>query len=367
MLISGTLACRIFEGLTESADPAIESPADQPDGLAPDSPEIEEADAPSLTTGGEILFQDDFSSNANGWVEETRSNDYGDMTKEVVDGVYRISILNKQSFNFVLTSIPDFRGKDFVLTLDVTIQELNASPGDLSLEFSLREADGVNGKHYSYKFYNDGSYYGEVWSTSSYESAVEILEQRSTSTLLLEPGITNTFSISADGESFTLYINEEMIDAVVDGTINEAGDLSINIGLSDADQSVTLEFDNLMIESLPSSPDAPDISDEPPAEAQPVAPPETTPSCNKWDQITLDMAGDVVCVYGIAFSHQGKSRIDFSPEKNSFFLIDGTYYYPNLAEGECVVAEKKVEVFDGKIPFMTIKGDLYKCEPWMLE
>ena len=91
------------------------------------------------------------------------------------------------------------------------------------------------------------------------------------------------------------------------------------------------------------------------------------PSCYKWDQITLDMAGETICVYGIAYSHQGQSRIDFSPEKNSFFLIDSVYYYPNLAEGSCVVAEEKVEVFDGKIPFMNIHGKLYKCEPWMLE
>jgi hypothetical protein len=96
-------------------------------------------------------------------------------------------------------------------------------------------------------------------------------------------------------------------------------------------------------------------------------PPTEAPSCYKWDQITTAMAGEEVCVYGIAYSHQGQSRIDFSPEKNSFFLIDANYYYPNLAEGVCVVARQKVEVFDGKIPFMTINGDLYKCEPWMLE
>jgi len=84
------------------------------------------------------------------------------------------------------------------------------------------------------------------------------------------------------------------------------------------------------------------------------------------------MAGKVVCVYGVAFFYelvfppQGRSRIDFSPEKNSFFLIDATYYYPNLVEGVCVVAEAEVEVFDGKIPFMTING-LYECEPWMME
>ena len=105
---------------------------------------------------------------------------------------------------------------------------------------------------------------------------------------------------------------------------------------------------------------------------RPTAPPRPTntsapPSCYKWDQITIDMAGDVVCVYGTAYSHQGQSRIDFSPEKNSFFLIDPVYYYPELGSGVCVVAEQEVEVFDGKIPFMTINGDLFKCEPWMLE
>jgi hypothetical protein len=93
-----------------------------------------------------------------------------------------------------------------------------------------------------------------------------------------------------------------------------------------------------------------------------------TPSCYRWDEITLEMAGETVCVYGKAYSHQGQSRIDFSPEKNTFFLIDPVYYYPDMAEGTCVVAEQKVEVFDKKIPFMTIKnGELYKCEPWMEE
>ena len=121
-------------------------------------------------------------------------------------------------------------------------------------------------------------------------------------------------------------------------------------------------------QSAPSNTPRPTDPPKPTNTVEPTVPPPTQePSCYKWDQITLDMAGEVVCVYGVATSHQGQSRIDFSPEKNSFFLIDSTYYYPNLSEGVCVVAEEEVEVFDGKIPFMTINGDLYKCEPWMME
>lgn len=94
---------------------------------------------------------------------------------------------------------------------------------------------------------------------------------------------------------------------------------------------------------------------------------EEEPSCYRWDQVTTSMAGQVVCVYGVAYSHQGQSRIDFSPKPNTFFLIDTVYYYPNLEAGSCVVAEEMVEVFDGRIPFMTINGKLYNCEPWMLD
>jgi len=107
---------------------------------------------------------------------------------------------------------------------------------------------------------------------------------------------------------------------------------------------------------------------QPTRTAQPAnTPTEKTPSCYRWDQITKSMAGRVVCVYGIAYSHQGQSRIDFSPKPNTFFLIDTVYYYPELESGTCVVAEEMVQVYDGKIPYMTINGDLYNCEPWMME
>ena len=69
-------------------------------------------------------------------------------------------------------------------------------------------------------------------------------------------------------------------------------------------------------EVQPAASNTPRPTDQPkPTEttAPTVPPPTQEPSCYKWDQITLDMAGEVVCVYGVATSHQGKSRIDFSP------------------------------------------------------
>ncbi|MBN1452649.1 MAG: hypothetical protein JW963_16650 [Anaerolineales bacterium] len=132
------------------------------------------------------------------------------------------------------------------------------------------------------------------------------------------------------------------------------------------EEPVSVPSATVVVEPAASNTPRPTNTARPTSTSGPTDTPEP-PSCYKWDQITLDMAGEVVCVYGVAFSHQGQSRIDFSPEKNSFFLIDTVYYYPNLSEGACVVAEEEVEVFDGKIPFMAINGKLYKCEPWMLE
>ena len=158
-----------------------------------------------------------------------------------------------------------------------------------------------------------------------------------------------------EGSTFTAYASEDGTEWQLIGTHN--GEIApAFIGLVSGQSTsapIPAQFDTFIVRELPAS-----------AETM-VSTPEA--SCYRWDEITLDMAGQVVCVYGVAYSHQGQSRIDFSPEKNSFFLIDTVYYYPNLTEGSCVVAEEKVEIFDKKIPFMTIHGKLLKCEPWMME
>ena len=120
-------------------------------------------------------------------------------------------------------------------------------------------------------------------------------------------------------------------------------------------------------EVQPVESEAPTTETEEPASSPEPTEASAESDCYRWDVITMDLAGEEVCVYGTAYSHEGQSRLDFSPEKNSFFLIDPVYFYPDLKEGSCVVAIQKVEVFDHKIPFMTLKDGLYKCEPWMME
>ena len=205
----------------------------------------------SSSTEPKILYQDDFSSNENGWVTGKQSSDYGETNREIVDGQYVLTMMGKQEYYFAINSIPDFSGEDFIISMDVTILESAVTPGDLSFEISLREVDGVNGKHYSFSLFNNSSSSGAVWPTEKYTSIVDFWNREPNNAIKLDKGITNTISVEANGATLTLYVNGQMINTVTDTTIEDAGDISINLGLNKPNQSLTIAFDNLTIKSIP--------------------------------------------------------------------------------------------------------------------
>lgn len=97
-------------------------------------------------------------------------------------------------------------------------------------------------------------------------------------------------------------------------------------------------------------------------------PTSSAPPCIRWDNITPSMTGRKVCVYGTVYSiyntNETATRIKFTSQANTFFLYDTNYIYPDLKTGDCVAAEEVVQLFDNKIPFMSVSG-LYVCESWM--
>ena len=205
----------------------------------------------SSSTEAKILYQDDFSSNGNDWRTGKQSSDYGETNRAIVDGQYVLTMMGKQDYYFAVNSIPNFSGKDFIISMDVTILESAISRGDLSLEISLREVDGINGKHYSFSLFNDSSSSGEVWPTEKYTSIIEFWNRESNDAIKLDKGITNNISVEANGTTLTLYVNGQMINTVTDTTITDGGEISINIGLNKPNQSLTIAFDNLTIKSIP--------------------------------------------------------------------------------------------------------------------
>lgn len=205
----------------------------------------------SSSTEAKILYQDDFSSNGNGWKTGKQSSDSGDIDREIVDGQYILTMVGKQDYYFAINSIPNFSGKDFIISMDVTILETAVTTSNLSIEFSLREVDGINGKHYAFSLFNNGSSSGEVWPTKEYTSIIEFWSREPNNAIQLDKGIKNTISIEANGNTLTLYVNGQMINTVTDTTINDAGEISINLGLNKPNQALTIAFDNLTIKSIP--------------------------------------------------------------------------------------------------------------------
>ncbi len=232
------LACSaVTPGAAPAVDPAATKAA-VPQAAVP-------AEIPPADTG--TLFREDFSNNDQGWDLDSTSDEYGQTTREIVDGRYVLTCTGSQDYYIVLTSIPGFVEKDFILSMDVTVLENALASGDFSIEFSLREADGIAGRHYAFIFYNDATSYGEVWPTGNYEDLVSLWENESNSAIKLKPGVKNTVRIEAIGTTFSVYINDQLVKTVTDSTILDAGEASINLALNTPGQTVKVAFDNLVI------------------------------------------------------------------------------------------------------------------------
>ena len=204
--------------------------------------------APS--TGGTILFQDAFDSNAAGWKTGTRSDSDGDLSRLVVDGKYRIAMASKTDYFYVVSSIPNSTAIDFLLSVEATITDTTATPGDFELGFTVREANGIDGKRYEFLFTNDNGYTVNLWPSSDSQNVQELLSGNLT-TARLDKGVPNTFAIEANGSTFTFSINGDKVDSFTDSPINQTGSMSLWVGLDKANQSATVDFDNLSIKSIP--------------------------------------------------------------------------------------------------------------------
>jgi len=99
-----------------------------------------------------------------------------------------------------------------------------------------------------------------------------------------------------------------------------------------------------------------------------------TPSCSTWDQVTATMEGTSMCVYGTAVSvypitgNKGNTitRINFSTQKNTFFILSKVSFFSlsaagtqqEIKSGDCVRLVDTVRLLSNgtqQIPFMQVK------------
>lgn len=72
-------------------------------------------------------------------------------------------------------------------------------------------------------------------------------------------------------------------------------------------------------------------------------------SCHRWDEITIDMEDDGVCVYGEVvekYIWNESTRLNFSKEQDTFFIQTDNQDFLLIESGDCIQATGIVIVWD---------------------
>jgi hypothetical protein len=104
------------------------------------------------------------------------------------------------------------------------------------------------GNFYRVRFDNDGRYIVALKQDGDWHI---LQDWRSSDAFRLEPDITNRFAVLAKGNTFTIYANDQELTSFEDDTLPETGRLDIGLGLDRAGDSLTIDFDELLITKAP--------------------------------------------------------------------------------------------------------------------
>ncbi len=190
----------------------------------------------------DIIFFEDFSSNANGWWVGEDSNEKSDKVNQVSDGKYQISVTSKENTRR-WNSIPDLLLKDFWFSVEATLVEASGGkPGKTSVAFIIRQNE--NADYYLIRFYDSGIY--GIHRLEDLEW-VTIVDWTRNKAIKLKRGVTNTFAFLFEGPDITVYVNDQDLVTITDTGLDEAGKIGLGIKLGEGGQTATIDFDNLLV------------------------------------------------------------------------------------------------------------------------
>lgn len=201
-----------------------------------------------------VVFEDDFSSNTIGWFEGRGEQEWGDYSIQFLNGQYRYIGKSKKPSYSVISFVPNLTIRDFRLSLEATLNEASDRTKDTHLIIEFRRNE--RGDYYLLWFNLDNTYGLGLWKDNQWR----LLHQASgNDNLKLEPGLSNTFELMAAGSQFTIYANNQLLATVTDLELNQPGAIRFGAQLTQIQQVVTVDFDNLKIEEIPLDKTRPEI------------------------------------------------------------------------------------------------------------
>ncbi|HSD84056.1 MAG TPA: protein kinase, partial [Anaerolineae bacterium] len=193
----------------------------------------------------QILFQDNFDTNQHGWPLKSKSDDYSTDEASLVDGQFRLSMTSKRDVLWQ-ENVPGVRAADFRFSLSATLRETTAAPGDANVSLIFRKDKESN--FYRVRFDNNGRYIVALKKAGDWHI---LQDWRDSDAFHLEPDVPNRFAVLAKGHTFTIYANDQELTSFEDDTLPDAGRIDVGIGLDQAGDSLTVDFDQLLITKAP--------------------------------------------------------------------------------------------------------------------
>lgn len=200
----------------------------------PSNPPLDQADS-------EVLFEDDFDNNRNGWFVGQETDEYGEYDAEIGDGVYSVYIkATAEDGNTSWFQPEDLELDDFTYVVEVNQVEASAD-----FRYGLTFRSTAEGDYYLFEVDNYGF---EVWLYRAAAEEFEVLLDYTESSAI-DPGGYNLLAVEADGPTMTFFINSEEVGVVEDDTLT-SGSIGLAFVVFEQEEELRVEFEYLAVYAL---------------------------------------------------------------------------------------------------------------------
>ena len=213
------------------------------------SPSVSSAKETSVPVA-ETLIQESFDSNINDWsVGISDDPEYGFSRREIINGVYRFEVTSKKGDVTLHSIVPRSMNRDFILAFAANVKEIKSYSG-----YGYDEIPAIQ-VVFRMKDESQCEIYLSVhrYRIDLKENGISkiIIDWTESQAINLNKDIPNTFTISTKGSNTTLSANGQNIITFNNESPDNISPIKIGVTFPGADQSITVEFDNVVVTTNP--------------------------------------------------------------------------------------------------------------------
>ena len=184
------------------------------------------------------MVDDGFADNRNGWLVSDYEDDWGAVSRQVAEGVYRWTIDATQAVGRWCTpELSDDAGNVGDFHAGVDAQRLSG-PEAAAYGLVLRHTEG---SYYLFSARDDGYYQFSLWYGYEWLPIIDW-----TQTTSVRSGQVNRLTVQAEGGRFELFINDDRVAEAENDQI-ELGEIGLSISTAATEGEAVFVFDNFTL------------------------------------------------------------------------------------------------------------------------